>query len=254
MLAKKIIPCLDIKDGKVVKGVHFVDLRDIGDPAEIARHYNSQGADEIVFLNITATTEQRDTHYALIARAARELTIPLTVGGGIRSVEDFQKIFDAGAAKGSINSAAVANPQLIAEASAKFGRERVVVAIDAGKFGERYQVLTKGGQVNSGLDLVEWAKQCEALGAGEILLTSIDADGAQTGYDIPMTRLLAQSVGIPVTASGGCGSIDDIIRVFEETDCAAALAASLFHYGKATVGEVKDEMERRGILCVRSKA
>jgi len=249
MPPKKIIPCLDIKDGKVVKGVHFVDLVDVGDPVEIARHYNNQGADEIVFLDITATTEERDTHYALIARAAATLTIPLTVRGGIRSVEDFQKIFDAGASKASINSAAVANSALISEASAKFGKERVVVAIDAGKFGDRYQVLTNGGQVNTGLDLVAWAKQCEALGAGEILLTSIDADGAQIGYDLPMTRLVTESVNIPVTASGGCGSIDDIIAVFQETDCAAALAASLFHYGKATVEEVKREMERSGIPC-----
>jgi len=251
MPEKRIIPCLDIKDGKVVKGVHFVDLVDVGDPVEIARHYNSQGADEIVFLDITATNEARDTHYELIARAASVLTIPLTVGGGIRSVADFQKIFKAGASKGSINSAAVANPALISEASEAFGRERVVVAIDAGKFGDRFQVLTKGGQVNTGLDLVEWAKQCEALGAGEILLTSIDADGAQTGYDLPMTRLVTESVGIPVTASGGCGSVEDIVQVFQETDCAAALAASLFHYGKATVGEVKEELERRGISCQR---
>jgi cyclase len=250
MSKKKIIPCLDIKDGKVVKGVHFVGLTDIGDPAEIARRYNDEAADEIVFLDITATNEGRDTHYALIARAAAELTIPLTVGGGVRTIEDFQKLFDAGASKVSVNSAAVARPALIAEASARFGKERVVVAIDAGNIEGRFQVLTNGGEVNTGKDLVAWARECEALGAGAILLTSIDADGAQTGYDIPMTRAVTESVGIPVIASGGCGAVEDIIQVFQETDCAAALAASLFHYGRATIAQVKREMERSGIPCL----
>ncbi|MCL2568288.1 MAG: imidazole glycerol phosphate synthase subunit HisF [Oscillospiraceae bacterium] len=251
MSEKRIIPCLDIKDGRVVKGVHFVDLADIGDPAEIARRYNEQSADEIVFLDITATTESRDTHYDLFRRAAEGLTIPLAVGGGIRSVEDFQKLFDAGVSKGSINSAAVANPALIAEASAKFGKAAVVVAIDAKKVGNRFEVVVNGGQTNTGLDLVEWAKQCETLGAGEILLTSMDKDGTKDGYDIEMTRAVVEAVNIPVTASGGCGSVDDIVAVFKETDCAAALAASLFHYGTATVEDVKRELERNGIPCRR---
>ena len=251
MSEKRIIPCLDIKDGKVVKGVHFVDLVDIGDPTEIARRYSEQSADEIVFLDITATTERRDAHYVLLQRAAEGLTVPLTVGGGIRSVEDFQKLLGSGASKGSINSAAIANPALISEASAAFGKACVVVAIDAKKIGNRFQVFINGGQKNTGLDLVGWARQCEALGAGEILLTSMDRDGTKDGYDIEMTRAVVAAVHIPVIASGGCGSIEDIVAVFRETDCAAALAASLFHYGKATVADVKCELERNGISCRR---
>ena len=253
MSEKRIIPCLDIKDGRVVKGVNFVDLADVGDPVEIARRYNAQSADEIVFLDITATHERRDTHYALIERAARELSIPLTVGGGVRTLADFEKLFEAGADKVAVNSAAVANPALIAQASEKFGKERVVAAIDAKRAGKEYRVFVNGGRTDTGKDLAEWARQCEALGAGEILLTSMDADGIQVGYDIPMTRLVAERVGIPVTASGGCGSVGDIIAVLRETGCDAALAASLFHYGEATIEEVKSEMERSGIPCKRSK-
>ena len=249
MSEKRIIPCLDIKDGKVVKGVHFVDLVDIGDPAEIARHYNAQSADEIVFLDITATTESRDTHYDLIARAAKGLTIPLAVGGGIRSIEDFRKLFAAGASKCSVNSAAVTNSALLSEASAEFGKAAVVVAIDAKKVGDRFEVVINGGQTETGLDLVEWAKRCEALGVGEILLTSMDKDGTKDGYDIEMTRAVVEAVSIPVIASGGCGSVDDIVAVFRETNCDAALAASLFHYGTATVADVKRELERQGIPC-----
>ena len=253
MPEKRIIPCLDIKDGRVVKGVNFVGLADVGDPVEIARRYNEQSADEIVFLDITATHEQRDTHYALIERAARELSIPLTVGGGVRALADFERLFEAGADKVSVNSAAVANPALIAQASERFGRERVVVAIDAKQAGQGYNVFVSGGRTDTGKNLLEWAKQCEALGAGEILLTSMDADGTRDGYDIPMTRLVTESVSIQVTASGGCGSVSDIIAVLRETGCGAALAASLFHYGEATIEEVKNEMERSGIPCKRSK-
>jgi len=249
MLTKRIIPCLDIKDGKVVKGVNFVGLADIGDPVEIAGRYNKQSADEIVFLDITATHERRDTHYALIERAARQLTIPLTVGGGIRTVDDIRKILSCGASKVSVNSAAVVNPELIREASELFGKQCVVVAIDAKKTDGGFKVFVNGGRENTGLDLEAWAKQCEALGAGEILLTSMDGDGTQNGYDIEMTRIAVENVGIPVVASGGCGSISHIIDVFKHTGCDAALVASLFHYGKATVGDVKLEMERNGIPC-----
>ncbi|MCL2699396.1 MAG: imidazole glycerol phosphate synthase subunit HisF [Defluviitaleaceae bacterium] len=251
MLAKRIIPCLDIKDGKVVKGVNFVDLKDVGDPVEIAKRYERQGADEIVFLDITATYENRETVYGLIERAAKEISIPVTVGGGIRTVDDFRKILECGADKVSIGSAAVANPELIREVSQKFGKRRVVIAIDAKKVGNEYHVFIKGGREDTEIGLIGWAKECEDLGAGEILLTSMDADGAQTGYDIAMTKELAESVSIPVTASGGCGKIEDIIDVFKQTGCAAALAASLFHYGMATVAEVKSEMERHGIPCLK---
>ena len=251
MSQKRIIPCLDMKDGRVVKGIHFVDLADIGDPAEIARRYEEQGADEIVFLDISATTEGRQTHYALIERTAKGIEIPIAVGGGVRTVEDVRTMRAAGASKVSINSAAVSNPALIAEASAEFGKDSVIVAIDAGRVGDGFHVFVNGGQVDTGLDLITWAKECEKLGAGEILLTSIDKDGVQDGYDIELTRQVVEVVSIPVTASGGCGSIDHIIEVFQKTDCAAALAASLFHYGKATVEDVKREMERNGISCRR---
>ena len=253
MFTKKIIACLDIKDGKVVKGTNFVDLTNIGDPVEIARRYDKQSVDEIVFLDITATNERRDTHFALIERAARELSVPLTVGGGIRTIDDFRKILSCGADKVSVNSAAVANPELIREASAQFGRRRVVVAIDAGKSGEGFSVFVNGGRKNTGLDLLRWAKECEMLGAGEILLTSMDCDGVQKGYDIGMTAAVSKCVGIPVIASGGCGCVSHIIDVFKQTDCDAALVASLFHYGKATVSDVKLEMERNGIPCRISK-
>jgi cyclase len=237
--------------GKVVKGVNFVGLTDVGDPVEISGHYERQGADEIVFLDITATYEGRETVYELIKRAAGELTIPVTVGGGIRSVDDFRKILACGADKVSVSSAAVADPKLISEASSAFGKRRVVVAIDAKKIGDSYGVFVKGGRENTGLDLIDWAKQCESLGTGEILLTSMDRDGTQDGYDIAMINALVKNVSIPVIASGGCGKISDIIEVFEQTGCAAALAASLFHYGKATVRDVKSDMEKRGIPCRR---
>jgi len=245
ILAKRIIPCLDTVNGRVVKGVNFVDLVDIGDPIEIAKRYEGQGADEIVLLDITATNEERESMYALLRRAAAELTIPLTLGGGIRTVEEFGRALESGAAKVSINSAAVKTPALIREASEAFGKERVVVAID----GKGREVMIAGGTKGTGLDIVDWAKECEALGAGEILFTSMGGDGTQDGYDIPHTQAVCAAVSIPVIASGGCGSVQDVIDVFRETDCNAALVASLFHYGKATVGEVKEAMRQEGIPC-----
>jgi len=236
-------------NGKVVKGVNFTNMADIGDPVEAAKRYEQQGADEVVFLDITATHERRETDCSMFERAARELSIPVAVGGGIRTIDDFRKILSCGADKVSINSAAVADPRLISEASAEFGKQCVIVAIDGKKVDEGYKVFVKGGRENTGLDLAEWAKTCEKLGAGEILLTSMDADGTQNGYDIEMTATVVRCVSIPVIASGGCGSIGDIIDVFGRTDCDAALAASLFHYGMATVNDVKLEMERNGIPC-----
>ena len=251
MSGKRIIPCLDMKDGKVVKGVNFVDIVDVGDPVEIARRYEEQGADEIVFLDISATSEGRETGLALFVKAAKTLRIPFAVGGGVRSPSGFGTVIDSGAAKVSLNSAAVKNPDLIKQVSEKFGKERVVVAIDAKKVDDRFSVFISGGMESTGLELIEWAKQCESLGAGEILLTSIDADGTRSGYDIEMTAAVVSAVDIPVIASGGCGSVGDIIEVFRQTGCDAALVASLFHFGKATVGQVKIEMERAGIPCKR---
>ncbi|MCL1786485.1 MAG: imidazole glycerol phosphate synthase subunit HisF [Defluviitaleaceae bacterium] len=237
-----MIPCLDIKAGRVVKGINFVNLTSVGDPVEISRHYEAQGADEIVFLDISA--EDRHAFYDLIRRTTSELTVPITVGGGVRTIDDFRKLFACGAAKVSVSTAAVANPQLIKEAADEFGSARIVVAIDAKKHGDSYHVYIKGGREDTGIDLIEWAQQCESLGAGEILLTSMDGDGTQNGYDIDMTRALASNVNIPVIASGGCGKVADIVDVFKETGCDAALAASIFHYGKATIGDVRQAMEK----------
>jgi cyclase len=234
-------------DGKVVKGVNFVDLVDVGDPVAIAMEYEKQCADEVVFLDITASHEKRRTIYDLIERAAANLSIPLTVGGGIRTIDDFRRALACGADKVSINSSAVANPNLIAEASAEFGKQCVVVAVDA----RGDDVYIKGGREKTGLDLIEWVTTCEKLGAGEILLTSMVGDGTQNGYDIEMTKKVAESVNIPVIASGGCGKIGDIIDVFKQTNCDAALVASLFHYGMATVDDVKIKMKEAGISCRR---
>jgi len=245
MLKKRIIPCLDIKDGKVVKGINFEGLINVGDPVEIAKRYEDQMADEVVFLDITATHENRDTIYDLIERAGSVLSIPLTVGGGIKTLDDFRKILNSGADKVSINSSAVLNPQLIKEASDEFGSSTVVVAIDSKDF----EVYINGGRKATGLNLVEWAQKVEALGAGEILLTSMNADGTQNGYDIIQTNAVCEAVNIPVIASGGCGSIQDIVDVFQKTSCDAALVASLFHYGLASVNDVKAEMERNQIPC-----
>lgn len=254
MLAKRIIPCLDIKNGKVVKGIHFVGLQNVGDPIELAKRYDQQCADEIVFLDITATYENRDIIKDLIERGASELSIPLAVGGGIRTLDDFRTILSSGADKVSVNSAAIKNPQLIKEASDEFGVQCVVVAIDA-KIRENqsgYDVYIAGGRENTGLDLIEWVKQCEELGAGEILLTSMDKDGTRDGFDIDMLNAVIDVVSIPVIASGGCGGIEDIIEVFKKTNCDGALAASLFHYGEATIDQVKEECRKHNIPVRRN--
>lgn len=254
MLTKRIIPCLDIKDGKVVKGINFVGLKDVGDPIELAKRYDLQCADEVVFLDITASYENRDIIKDLIERAASELTIPLAVGGGIRTLDDFRMILASGADKVSVNSAAISHPQLIKDASDEFGSQCVVVAVDAKKRADEsgWDVYVKGGRENTDIDLITWVRQCEQLGAGEILLTSMDADGTKAGYDLAMLNAVCQAVTIPVIASGGCGSIQDIIDVFEKTDVDAALVASLFHFQEATVEDVRKECRKHNINVRRA--
>ena len=248
MLAKRIIPCLDVRDGRVVKGVNFVNIRDAGDPVELARYYSDQGADEIVFLDITATHEARKTVADVVERTAEQVFVPLTVGGGIRTLDDFRELLRAGADKISVNSAAVARPELITEAAERFGSQCVVLAVDARSRGDgTWEVVVAGGRKPTGLDLLEWVKKGETLGAGEILLTSMDADGTKAGFDLPMTKAVTEAVGIPVIASGGCGGLSHFAEVFEETGCDAALAASLFHFGELTVPQVKDYLRARSI-------
>ena len=248
MLAKRIIPCLDVRDGRVVKGVNFVNIRDAGDPVELAKYYSDQGADEIVFLDITATSDARDTVADVVERTAAQVFVPLTVGGGIRTLEDFQRLLRAGADKISVNSAAVARPELIFEAAERFGSQCVVLAVDARSRGDgTWEVVVAGGRKPTGMDLIEWVKKGEALGAGEILLTSMDADGTKAGFDLAMTKAVTDAVSIPVIASGGCGSLAHFAEVFEETGCDAALAASLFHFGELTVPQVKEYLETRQI-------
>ena len=248
MLAKRIIPCLDVRDGRVVKGVNFVNIRDAGDPVALAKFYSDQGADEIVFLDITATSDKRDTVADVVERTASQVFVPLTVGGGIRTLEDFQRLLRAGADKISVNSAAVQDPTLISRAAERFGSQCVVLAIDARKRTDgTFEVVTAGGRTPTGLDAVEWAQQGEALGAGEILLTSMDADGTKAGFDLEMTRSVTQAVSIPVSASGGCGTLEHFAQVFQETGCDAALAASLFHFGELTVPQVKDFLRGKNI-------
>ena len=248
MLAKRIIPCLDVRDGRVVKGVNFVNIRDAGDPVELAKYYSDQGADEIVFLDITATSDARDTVADVVERTAAQVFVPLTVGGGIRTLEDFQRLLRAGADKISVNSAAVARPELISEAAERFGSQCVVLAVDARARGDgTWEVVVAGGRKPTGIDLIEWVKKGEALGAGEILLTSMDADGTKAGFDLAMTKAVTDAVSIPVIASGGCGSLAHFAEVFEQTNCDAALAASLFHFGELTVPQVKEYLESRQI-------
>ena len=248
MLAKRIIPCLDVRDGRVVKGVNFVKIRDAGDPVELAKFYSDQGADEIVFLDITATSDARDTVADVVERTASQVFVPLTVGGGIRTLEDFQRLLRAGADKISVNSAAVRDPSLISRAAERFGAQCVVLAIDARRRPDgSYEVVTAGGRTPTGLDVVEWAVRGEKLGAGEILLTSMDADGTRAGFDLEMTRAVTSAVSVPVIASGGCGSLEHFAQVFEETGCDAALAASLFHFGELTVPQVKDYLRGKNI-------
>ena len=244
VLAKRIIPCLDVKDGRVVKGVNFVGLRDAGDPVELAKFYSQEGADEIVFLDITATSDNRDTIADVVRRTCREVFVPVTVGGGIRTVDDFREILRAGADKISINSSAVKNPDLVNAAAEKYGSQCVVVAIDARANAEMpsgFEVYVAGGRTPTGKDAVAWAKEVYERGAGEILLTSMDKDGTKSGFDLKLTKAVVEVVGIPVIASGGCGSLEHFSEVFEKTGCDAALAASLFHYRELTVGEVKEQ-------------
>lgn len=248
MLAKRIIPCLDVRDGKVVKGINFVGIKEVGDPVECAAEYDAQGADEIVFLDITASHEGRGTMLDVVRRTAKKVFVPLTVGGGIRTIDDFRDTLRAGADKVSVNSAAVKNPQLIREAADIFGCQCVVVAIDAKKCPDgHYTVVINGGRIDMGIDAVEWAKKAEELGAGEILLTSMDTDGVKGGFDIDMLNAVCSAVKIPVIASGGCGALEHFTDVFEKTGAAAALAASLFHYKELTVGEVKAELKKHNI-------
>lgn len=249
MLAKRIIPCLDVTGGRVVKGVNFVELRDAGDPVEIAARYNEQGADELTFLDITATSEGRDLILPIIEAVASQVFIPLTVGGGVRTVEDVRRLLNAGADKVSFNSAAVANPQVIREASAKYGAQCIVVAIDAKARadGSGWDVYTHGGRRNTGLDAVAWARQMAEYGAGEILLTSMDRDGTKSGFDLALTRAVSDAVPVPVIASGGVGTLEDLVEGIVQGGADAVLAASIFHYGEYTVGQAKALMAERGI-------
>ena len=248
MLAKRIIPCLDVKDGRVVKGVNFVNLTDVGDPAETAKLYYEQGCDELVFLDITATHEARDTMVEVVRHVADQVFIPFTVGGGIRSVSDMSKMLRAGADKVGINSSAVANPDLIRQGAEKFGNQCIVVAIDAKKqtVGS-FHVYVNGGRKDTGLDAVEWAKQAVALGAGEILLTSMDKDGTKSGFDIALSNAVANAVNVPVIASGGAGTAYDMVEVFQQTSVTGALAASVFHYGEIDIKDVKLKMKANQI-------
>ncbi|MDP1613896.1 MAG: imidazole glycerol phosphate synthase subunit HisF [Sulfuritalea sp.] len=248
MLAKRIIPCLDVNAGRVVKGVNFVELRDAGDPVEIARRYDEQGADEITFLDITASSDDRDMILHIVEAVASQVFIPLTVGGGVRQVEDVRRLLNAGADKVSMNTAAVNNPQLVADASAKVGSQCIVVAVDAKQTTPgRWEVFTHGGRKNTGLDAIEWARKVESLGAGEILLTSMDRDGTKAGFDLPLTRAVADAVGIPVIASGGVGTLQHLADGVTEGRADAVLAASIFHYGEYTVRQAKEFMRGRGI-------
>ena len=248
MLTKRIIPCLDVNYGRVVKGVNFVNLKDAGDPVEIAKMYNASMADELVFLDITASSDARDIMIDVVRETAENVFIPLTVGGGIRTIEDFRRILSAGADKISINSAAVKNPELIREASKKFGSQCVVVAIDAKRRKDGgFDVYLNGGRENTGIDAVSWAKKAESMGAGEILLTSMDCDGVKQGYDIPLTKAVSQSVGIPVIASGGAGKKEHFLEALTEGCADAALAASLFHFKELEISDLKHYLKENGV-------
>lgn len=248
MYAKRIIPCLDVNNGRVVKGVNFVNLIDAGDPVECARVYDKAGADELVFLDITASSDARNTVVDMVKAVAKQVFIPFTVGGGIRSVEDFRTILNAGADKVSVNSAAIKNPKLISEAAEKFGRQCVVCAIDAKKRedGTGWDVYLNGGRINTGIDALEWAKRAETLGAGEILLTSMDCDGTKAGYDLELTRTISESVKIPVIASGGAGKMEHFLDAFREGKADAVLAASLFHFKEIEIMELKKYLAENG--------
>ncbi|MBP1994170.1 imidazole glycerol phosphate synthase subunit HisF [Paenibacillus eucommiae] len=249
MLAKRIIPCLDVKDGRVVKGVNFVNLRDAGDPVELAAIYDREGADELVFLDISASYEGRATMVEVVRKTAGEITIPFTVGGGIASVDDMKRLLRAGADKIGINTAAVTNPQLVSDGARRFGSQCIVVAVDA-KFNEQWgewEVFTHGGRKATGIKALEWVKRIEELGAGEILLTSMDADGTKDGFDLKLTRAVSETVAIPVIASGGAGNIDHFYDVFTEGKADAGLAATIFHYKELTIQQVKDDLRGKGV-------
>ncbi len=249
MLTKRIIPCLDVDGGRVVKGVRFVDLVDAGDPVEVAKAYNEEGADELVFLDITASSDRRDTVVDMVRRVAEQVFIPFTVGGGIRSVDDMRRILREGADKVSVNTAAVEHPELIREGAEKFGRQCIVIAIDAKRRpdGSGGNVFVKGGREDTGLDAVEWAKRAVSLGAGEVLLTSMDADGTKNGYDIGLTKAVSSAVDVPVIASGGAGKAEDFYQALTEGGADAALAASLFHFNELSIGEVKQYLDERKV-------
>jgi cyclase len=247
MLAKRIIPCLDMKEGRVVKGTRFVNLKDAGDPVEIAKMYDQQGADEVAFLDITASHEKRDILIDIVRRTAEAIFIPLTVGGGVKRLEDIRRLLKAGADKVSINTAAVKNPLFVERASQRFGSQCIVIAIDAKKKDRGWEVYTHGGRVPTGKDAALWAKQMEELGAGEILLTSMDRDGTKDGYDIELTRKISESVGIPVIASGGVGTLEHLYEGLVDGRASAVLAASIFHYGEFTVAQVKAYLKEKGV-------
>ena len=247
---RRIIPCLDVKDGRLVKGVNFVDLKDVGDPAENGAAYSDAGADELVFLDITATIEGRKTLVDAVRRTVERIAIPLTVGGGIRTVDDVQELLDVGVSKVSINTAAVRNPELVRQAAERFGSDKITVAIDtrkSAKLPSGFEVMVRGGTQGTGIDAVEWARKVESLGAGAILPTSMDADGTQAGYDIPMTRAIAEAVSIPVIASGGAGNLDHLVEAVIDGKAAAVLVASIFHYGTYTIRQAKEYMASKGI-------
>jgi imidazole glycerol-phosphate synthase subunit HisF len=254
VLARRIVPCLDIKDGRVVKGVRFVDLSDAGDPVELARRYEAEGADELVFLDITATVEGRRATHQVVRSVARELTIPFAVGGGVRGVEDINDLLRAGCDKVSVNSAAIRDPELVRAASRRFGAQCVIVAIDARRSSTMpsgFEVVVDGGRTATGRDAIAWAAECERLGAGELLVTSIDRDGTRDGYDLALTRAIREACDLPLIASGGAGAIDHFAQVFQEADADAALAASLFHYAELAITDLKDALAAAGIVVRR---
>ncbi len=247
MLTKRIIPCLDVKGGRVVKGVRFLSLRDAGDPVDVARAYEKQKADELVFLDITASYEARQTMVEVVRKVAKNIFMPFTVGGGIRGIDDIRSLLSAGADKVSINTAAVKDPGLLSRAAGRFGSQCIVVAIDAKKVGSSWEVFIHGGRTSTGLDAVRWAKRAEKMGAGEILLTSMDFDGTKDGYDVALTRAISRSVRIPVIASGGAGKKEHFLEVFKKGHADAALAASIFHYGEYRVEDIKKYLKTKGV-------